>query len=94
MYIFAASIRMQTSSEKSELKGVADRGHEREDAELLEAEDVVVVLSEYQIRVLMVVDYIVVGTYIHPVIILKPVYVHFSLFRNYCFPAVSFKCFS
>ena len=47
---------MHTSSKKSELKGVADRGHEREDAELLEAEDVVVVLCKHKIRVLMVIE--------------------------------------
>ena len=55
MYIFAASIRMHTSSEKSEFKCVADRWHKREDAELLEAEDVVVVLCKHKIRVLVVV---------------------------------------
>mgnify|MGYP003516393367 CR=1 FL=1 len=46
---------MHTSREKSEFKGVADRWHKREDAELFQTEYVIVVLGKHKIRILMVV---------------------------------------
>ena len=48
---------MHTLSEKSELKGVADRGHEREDAELFEDDlSIWILFHSYLIGIHMVIE--------------------------------------